>query len=79
LEKETYQIVFLEEVIKINLFKVFLRNNKYLIISIFLKDFTNLRIVFNIKNGKFLFICRDRYLGNLQDYKILLTEKCWHN
>ena len=79
MEKETYQIVFLEEVIKINLFKVFLRNNKYLIISIFLKDFTNLRIVFNIKNGKFLFICRDRYLGYLQDYKILLTEKCWQN
>jgi len=67
---------FALEVVKFNLFKVFVSTNKkYLIISGLNKDFSNIRILFNIKSGKFLFMAIDR--ENNQDYQILLTDKCW--
>jgi len=55
-----------------NLFRVYLSpNRKYLIISSLTKDFIYIRVIFNIKTGKFTYFCRDilqldnKYTGRL--------------
>ena len=89
ISNESFQVKFMQVVIKIVLFKVFLsNNNKYLIISFLNKEFVYFRVVFNLKTGKFLFLALDKVASSKSVYEVktslinkdslcYLNENCW--
>jgi hypothetical protein len=61
-------------VVKINLFKVFLtENKKYLIVSFLNKDFIYFRVVFNVKTCTFNLLATDKMISNNTDKTNLIN------